>query len=93
MTPEERDVMRLEAYGEGYSDGIKAINEVYDNAQKQILDRLYFALGRQGGTIHQIANVLFAAESLARTHSECEIDNDWDRFKASVVRLKAVLNE
>ena len=48
-------------------------------------------LGWNGGTIHQIKNVLSAARRVKLTHDEAELSGDWDKLKAAIVTLKAVL--
>ena len=45
-------------------------------------------LGWQGGTIHQIKDVLRAARMLCLIHKESQIDGDWESFKAAVYGLR-----
>ena len=87
----ELPAMLLAENGEGYAEGIKTINEVHTNSQKLLLDECCEALGWQGGTIHQIKNVLSAARRVKLVHDEVELSNDWDKFKAAIVTLKAVV--
>jgi hypothetical protein len=56
-----------------------------------LLDECCKALGWQGGTIHQIINVLSAAKQIKLAHSEAELNSNWDRLKAAIATLKAVL--
>ena len=88
---ENIEAIRVEEYGNGYAEGIKTINEVHTNSQKLLLDECCEALGWQGGTIHQIKNVLSAARRVKLVHDEVELSNDWDKFKAAIVTLKAVV--
>ena len=52
---------------------------------------LYSALGWQGGTIHQIKEVLRVAKLVANTHDEALRTEDWEKFKATLETLKKVI--
>lgn len=49
-------------------------------------------LGWQGGTIHQIKEVLRVARLVANLHDEALRTEDWGKFKASLETLKKVIN-
>lgn len=55
---EEIPVLSLIENGEGYREGIKTINGVYENAQKVLLDECCESLEWQGGTIHQVKEAI-----------------------------------
>jgi hypothetical protein len=49
------------------------------------------ALGWQGGTMHQVRDVLRAARMLCLYHKEAELDGDWESFKAAVYGLRNLI--
>lgn len=88
---EQLNVTGLIENGEGYAEGIGQTLEATKRTEKMLLDECCKALGWQGGTIHQVKNVLSAAKRVKLVHDEVELSNDWDKFKAAIVTLKAVV--
>ena len=87
----EIEAIRIAENGEGYAQGIGQTLEATKRTEKMLLDECCEALGWQGGTIHQVKNVLSAAKRVKLVHDEVELSNDWDKFKAAIITLKAVV--
>lgn len=57
--------------------------------ERLLLDEACRILGWQGGTIHQVFNVLSAAKFVVDTRKEAEQTGEWDKVSKSITALES----
>ncbi len=94
---EEIKPLMIHENGEGYAEGIGQTLEATKRTEKMLLDECCEALGRQGGTIHQIKQILIKAKKAKLAYETMRMPQangqDEEAFRIAMVELIYVFQQ